>query len=50
MVLTDSVVFRFLTSDTFTGLLKPAVVIAVAAFLFYLEFKPRLKNSDLVEI
>jgi len=50
MVLTESPVFQFLTSDFFVGLVKPAIIIGIVGFLFYLELKPKLKNSDMVEV
>lgn len=49
-LIADSAVVQFLTSDPVLGLAKPAVIIAVIGFMFYLEFKPRLEASDKVQV
>jgi hypothetical protein len=46
----DSFVVQFLTGDFVMGLAKPAVIVIVVGFMFWMELKPRLEDSDAVKV
>lgn len=48
-IVTDSIVFQFLTSDMFTDIMKPLTMVAVVAFMLWVAIKPRLMNRGMVQ-
>jgi len=49
-MISDIWIIQFLTSEAFTDLLKPLVVVVIIAMMIYTQVKPRIEASDRVEI
>lgn len=49
-MITDIWLIEVLTGDFVMGLAKPVVVASVIGIMLYSQVKPRLKNSDRVEL
>jgi len=49
-LLSDNIVIQFITSETFTDILKPLIIIFIIGFMLYIELKPRIERSDKVRL
>lgn len=49
-MITDIWLVEALTSDTVMGLVKPAAVVFIVAFMIYQQVKPRVERSDRVQL
>jgi len=49
-MISDIWIIQFLTSEAFTDLLKPLVVVVIIGMMIYTQVKPRIEASDRVEI
>lgn len=49
-VITDSFIFKAVTSGGFERFLKPLIILAVVLFMVYISFKPKLENTEGIEL
>jgi len=49
-MIADLWLVQFLTSDFVLGLVKPVVIAGVIGMMLWIQVKPRVKNSDKVQL
>lgn len=49
-LLADNIVIQFITSEAFTRLVEPFMIVVIIGFMIYASIKPRIEASNRVNV